>query len=76
MDAAALNTNVAIPAKPSPTRDALLLEKPQGPYVNLLAVRSVDRDKPWVATLVQSYRSDEVKAFILATFDGSVLPSW
>jgi D-methionine transport system substrate-binding protein len=44
--------------------------------VNLIAIRSVDRDKPWVRTLVESYRSDEVKAFILATFDGAVLPSW
>jgi D-methionine transport system substrate-binding protein len=29
-----------------------------------------------VRALVESYRSDEVKAFILATFDGAVLPSW
>ena len=76
VDAAAVNTNFAIPAKLNPTRDALLRETPKGPYVNLVAVRSVDRDKPWVRALVDSYRSDEVKAFILATFDGAVLPSW
>jgi D-methionine transport system substrate-binding protein len=76
VDVAAVNTNFALPAKLSPSRDALLLESPKGPYVNLLAVRSVDRDKPWVRTLVDSYRSAEVKAFILATFDSSVLPGW
>lgn len=76
VDAAAVNTNFALPAKLSPTRDALLRESPTGPYVNLIAVRSVDHDKPWVAALLESYRSDAVKAFILATFDGAVLPSW
>lgn len=76
VDAAAVNTNFALSAKLSPTRDALLHESPKSPYVNLIAIRSVDRDKPWVRTLVESYRSDEVKAFILATFDGAVLPSW
>lgn len=76
VDAAAVNTNFAISAKLNPTRDALLRETPKGPYVNVLAVRSANRDKPWVHTLVESYRSDEVKAFVLATFDGSVLPSW
>ncbi|CAH2601168.1 L-methionine/D-methionine ABC transporter membrane anchored binding protein [Rhodovastum atsumiense] len=76
VDAAAVNTNFALPAGLNPGRDALLLENPKGPYVNLIAVRGVDRDKPWVRTLVESYRSDEVKAFILAKFDGAVLASW
>jgi D-methionine transport system substrate-binding protein len=76
VDAAAVNTNFAISAKLNPTRDALLRESPKSPYVNLIAIRSVDRDKPWVRTLVESYRSEPVKAFILATFDGAVLASW
>ena len=71
-----MNTTFAIPAKLTPSRDALLRETPKGPYVNLIAVRNADRDKPWVGALVESYRSDEVKAFIVATFDGAVLPSW
>lgn len=76
VDAAAVNTNFALPAKLNPSRDALLREAPQGPYVNVIAVRSVDRAQPWVPLLLASYRSDEVKAFILATFEGAVLPSW
>jgi D-methionine transport system substrate-binding protein len=76
VDAAAVNTNFAIPAGLNPSRDALLHETPQSPYVNVIAVRSVDRDKPWVSALLESYRSDGVKAFILATFDGAVLTSW
>ena len=64
------------PARRAQLRELRLRETPKGPYVNLVAVRSVDRDKPWVRALVDSYRSDQVKAFILATFDGAVLPSW
>jgi D-methionine transport system substrate-binding protein len=76
VDAAAVNTNFALPAKLNPARDALLRESPKSPYVNLIAVRSSDRDQPWVRPLVESYRSDEVKAFILAKFDGAILASW
>ena len=76
VDAAAVNTNFALSATLNPSRDALLHETPKSPYVNLIAVRSEDRDKPWVRALLDSYRSDEVKAFILATFSGAVLPSW
>lgn len=74
--AAVINTNYALSAGLNPGRDALLREDPKGPYVNLIAVRAADRDKPWVQPFVESYRSPEVKAFIERTFQGSVLPSW
>ncbi|MGZ6056434.1 MAG: MetQ/NlpA family ABC transporter substrate-binding protein, partial [Isosphaeraceae bacterium] len=51
-------------------------EDPKGPYVNLIAVRATDKDKPWVKTLVESYQTPEVKEFVLAKFKGAVLPSW
>lgn len=73
--AAAINTNYAVEAKIEPT-SAILREDPKGPYVNLIAVREQDKDKPWVKTLVDVYRSPEVKEFVLARFKGSVLPSW
>lgn len=76
VDVAAVNTNFAIPAGLNPSRDAILREDPKGPYVNLIAVRSVDRGKPWVKTLVESYRSPEVKAFIESKYQGAVLSSW
>jgi D-methionine transport system substrate-binding protein len=76
VDAAAINTNFAIPAGLNPQKDALLREDPKGPYVNFLAVRAADKDKPWVKTLVESYRSPEVKAFVESKFQGAVLPAW
>jgi D-methionine transport system substrate-binding protein len=39
-------------------------------------VRSEDKDKPWVKTLVEAYRSPEVKRFVEEKFKGSVLTSW
>ncbi|ACL60008.1 MetQ/NlpA family ABC transporter substrate-binding protein [Methylobacterium nodulans] len=75
VDAAAVNTNYAEPAGLKPT-DAILREEPKGPYVNVIAVRSADKDKPWVKALVESYRSPEVKDFVEKTFKGAVLTSW
>ncbi|HYI89992.1 MAG TPA: MetQ/NlpA family ABC transporter substrate-binding protein [Beijerinckiaceae bacterium] len=75
VDAAAVNTNYATPAGLKP-QDAILREDPKGPYVNLIAVREQDQDKPWVKSLVEAYRSPEVKAFINETFSGGVLASW
>jgi D-methionine transport system substrate-binding protein len=73
--AAAINTNYAVDAKIEPT-SAILREDPKGPYVNLIAVRAVDKDKPWVKTLVEAYHTPEIKAFIAQRFKGSVLASW
>ncbi len=61
VDAAAVNTNYAVPAGLDPAKDALLKEDPKGPYVNLLAVREADKDKPWVKAFVESYQTLEVK---------------
>jgi D-methionine transport system substrate-binding protein len=76
LDAAVVNTNYATQAGLNPTKDAILKEDPKGPYVNLIAVRSVDKDKPWVKALVEAYHSPEVKKFVEDKFQGAVLTSW
>ena len=73
--AAAINTNYAVDAKIEPT-SAILREDPQGPYVNLIAVREADKDKPWVKALLASYHTPEIKAFVAERFKGSVLAGW
>jgi D-methionine transport system substrate-binding protein len=73
--AAAINTNYAVDAKIEPT-SAILREDPKGPYVNIIAVRAVDKDKPWVKTLVDTYHTPEIKAFVAERFKGSVLAGW
>ncbi|MBJ6124442.1 MetQ/NlpA family ABC transporter substrate-binding protein [Microvirga splendida] len=76
VDAAVINTNYATQAGLDPVKDALTREDPKGPYVNVIAVRAEDKDKPWVKTLVEAYRSPEVKKFVDEKFKGAVLTSW
>ncbi|MBC7580412.1 MAG: MetQ/NlpA family ABC transporter substrate-binding protein [Tardiphaga sp.] len=76
VDAAGVNTNYATQSGLDPVKVALLREEPKGPYANVIAVRSVDKDKPWVKTLVESYQSPEIKEFIATKFKGAVLATW
>jgi len=73
--AAAINTNYAVDAKIDPA-SAILREDAKGPYVNLIAVRAADKDKPWVKTLVDVYHSPEIKSFIAERYKGAVLAGW
>ena len=73
LDASAVNTNYAISAGLNPKRDAIAQESATNPYVNLIAIRAEDKDKPWVAQLVKAYHSDEIRAFIDKQFQGSVV---
>lgn len=74
--AAGINTNYAKEAGLDPVKDPILREDPKGPYVNVIAVRAQDKDKPWVKTFVETYQSPQTRTFILETFKGAVLPSW
>ncbi|MBO9647164.1 MAG: MetQ/NlpA family ABC transporter substrate-binding protein [Variovorax sp.] len=76
LDASAINTNYALSAGLNPGKDSIARESAKSPYVNLLAVREQDKDKPWVAKLVKAYHSEEVKNFVQNEFKGSVLASW
>ncbi|MDR5831831.1 MetQ/NlpA family ABC transporter substrate-binding protein [Caballeronia sp. LP006] len=76
VDAAAINTNFAMEAGLKPNADAIAIEDPHGPYANIIAIRSVDKDKPWVAKLVAAYHSPEVKQFIAGKYSGAVIAAW
>lgn len=76
VDAAGINTNYAEQAGLDPVNDPILRESPKGPYVNLIAVRTQDKDEPWVQLFVETYQSDEIRTFVEETFNGSVLASW
>lgn len=76
VDAAAVNNNYAVQAGLDPVKDSLIKEPVETPWVNIIAVREEDKDKPWVKTLVESYRSEPVKQFILTRFKGAYVPTW
>jgi D-methionine transport system substrate-binding protein len=73
LDAAAINTNYALPAGLHPGKDAIAQENAKSPYVNLIAVREQDQAKPWVAKLVKLYQSEEIRKFIQTEFKGAVV---
>lgn len=76
VDFAVVNTNYAIGAGLVPTKDALVLENSDSPYVNLIVVRTEDKDKPFVKQFVDAYQTDEIKTFINDHFKGSVVVGW
>lgn len=76
VDAAAINTNFAMEAGLKPKQDAIAIEDPKGPYVNIIAIREADRNKPWVAKLIAAYHSPEVKQYIDTKYGGAVIAAW
>lgn len=75
-DASAVNSNYALEAGLDPTSDPILAEGAKAPYVNLIAVRSADKDAQWVKRLIAAYHTDEVRQFVSDTFKGAVVPAW
>lgn len=76
LDAAAVNGNYAASAGLNPITDAIAIEDAKGPYANIIAVRTQDKDQPWVAKLVKAYHSPETKEFVVKTFKDSVITAW
>ncbi len=73
---ASINNDYAEKSGLSFVKDAVIKESPKGPYANLIAVRRVDKDKPWAQQLVKAYHSPEVKTFIETKFNGALVPAF
>ena len=75
-DAVLINSNYAIEADLVPAEDAIALESADNnPYVNIIAVRSEDKDKEEIKTLVEVLHSKDIQDFINENYKGSVIPS-
>lgn len=75
VDIAVINTNYALVAGLDPQR-SLTREEAVSPYANVIAVRSGDTQREEIRALVDAYHSEEVRAFVEATFKGAVVPAW
>lgn len=73
-DLVAINANFAYSAGLNPLEDSVLLEKDNSPYVNIIAVRSEDKDSEKIKKLVDALHSDDIQEWILEKWDGSVKP--
>ncbi len=75
LDAAVVNTDWA--AKAGLLDNRIAQESGENnPYTNFIAVRTADKDAPWVATLAQAFRTDAVKAAYAAAYKGAAVPAW
>ncbi|MBV8801651.1 MAG: MetQ/NlpA family ABC transporter substrate-binding protein, partial [Gammaproteobacteria bacterium] len=61
VDIAIINTNYAIPAGLTPTKDAIFLEGKDSPYANIIVVRADEVNDPRIKQLVASFQSDAVR---------------
>jgi D-methionine transport system substrate-binding protein len=76
LDLAVINSNYALEAGLVSTRDALILEDADSPYVNVLAVRTKDKDKVALRELAKALTSDAVSEFISEKYSGSIVPAF
>lgn len=76
VDLALINTNYALEAKLDPSKDALVIEGSDSPYVNILVARPDNKDSDAMKKLVAALHSSEVKAFITEKYKGAVLPAF
>ncbi len=76
VDAAIINTNYALGANLNPSRDALVIENKESPYVNLLiANKSVAQDED-LKKVINELTSADVKKYIEKQYDGAVVPAF
>lgn len=73
-DLVAINANFAYGIGLNPVKDALLLEKDNSPYANVVAVRTEDKDDERIAKLMKVLHEKDVQDWILKKWDGSVKP--
>ena len=76
VDAAVINTNFAMQVNLVPTKDALFMEDSTSPFVNIVAVRKGDENRPEIQALMKALKSDEVKQFINEKYKGAVVPAF
>ncbi|WP_285413459.1 MetQ/NlpA family ABC transporter substrate-binding protein [Pseudomonas sp. lyk4-40-TSB-59a] len=76
VDLALINTNYALEAKLDPSKDALVIEGGDSPYVNILVSRADNKDSDAMKKLAAALHSPEVKKFITEKYKGAVLPAF
>jgi len=75
IDAAIINTNHVLAGTDlNPMRDSLIIETPDSPYGNGLAIRREDADNPVFHVIMEHLQSERVREFIYRQYEGAVVP--
>ncbi|MDF2691735.1 MAG: metQ [Labilithrix sp.] len=76
VDAAVINTNYALEAGLTPSRDALAREDATSRYANLLVARADHANDPRLLALSRELTSETTRRFIAERFRGSLVPAF
>jgi len=76
VDAAVINTNFAIPAGLSPSRDALFVEDKNSPYANIIVAKKNAKKMPQLKLFVKAMNSKPVTEKAKAIFGDDAVPAW
>lgn len=74
-DALLINSNYAIDTGLNPLEDSIAIEETDSPYINIIATRNGDEDKPEIKALLEVLKSKEIQDFILEEWEGSIIPA-
>lgn len=76
---AVINSGVAVTAGYVPSKDAIVLEDYENTgnsYVNVIAARTADKDRPEFQKIIEIYHTDATKKVIEEDTQGSSIPVW
>lgn len=76
VDLALINTNYALEAGLNPSKDALIIEGSESPYVNILVVKAGTEDKEALTKLASALKTSAVREFLLEKYQGAVAPAF
>ena len=76
VDIAIINSNFALQAGLNPMEDSLAMEGGESPYANILVVKEGNESNEAVQALISALQSDEVREFIIETYEGAVVPAF
>ena len=76
VDLAVINSNFAMQVQLNPVKDSLFIEDATSPYVNIVAVRNGDEERPEIKALIKALQSEKVKKFIEEKYNGAVVATF
>ncbi|MBG9586669.1 MetQ/NlpA family ABC transporter substrate-binding protein [Cytobacillus firmus] len=77
VSASVINNGIAVDAGFKPTKDSVFIESETAtPYVNIIAVRTEDKDNKTLKRIAELYQEDDVADFITKEYDGSMIPTF
>lgn len=76
IDLAIINTAYASQANLTPSKDGVIIEDKESPYVNIIVARTINKDDENIKAYVKAFQSDEVAAKANDIFNGGAVKGW